>query len=40
MKKEQKELTAASVIIGMLLEVKYGAANAYLGLRAGMTISA
>lgn len=40
MKKGQKELTAASVIIGMLLAVIFGAANAYLGLRAGMTISA
>ena len=40
MKKEQKELTAASVIIGVLLAVIFGAANAYLGLRAGMTISA
>ena len=40
MKKGQKELTAASVIIGVLLAVIFGAANAYLGLRAGMTISA
>ena len=37
MKKGQKELTAASVIIGVLLAVIFGAANAYLGLRAGMT---
>lgn len=40
MKKEQKELTVASVIIGVILAVLFGAANAYLGLRAGMTISA
>ncbi len=34
------ELTAVSVITGILLAVIFGAANAYLGLRVGMTISA
>ncbi len=34
------ELTVSSVIIGVLLAVVFGAANAYLGLRVGMTVSA
>lgn len=34
------ELTATSVMIGLLLAVIFGAANAYLGLRVGMTVSA
>ena len=34
------ELTATSVILGVLLAVIFGAANAYLGLRVGMTVSA
>lgn len=34
------ELTATSVITGLLLAVIFGAANAYLGLRTGMTVSA
>ncbi len=34
------ELTVASVIMGILLAVIFGAANAYLGLRVGMTVSA
>lgn len=34
------ELTAVSVIIGVLLAVVFGAANAYLGLRVGLTVSA
>lgn len=34
------EFTAASVIMGILLAVIFGAANAYLGLRVGMTVSA
>ena len=34
------ELTATSVVIGILLAVIFGAANAYLGLRVGMTVSA
>lgn len=36
----QPELTTASVIIGILLAVVFGAANSYLGLRVGMTVSA
>lgn len=34
------ELTATSVVMGVILAVVFGAANAYLGLRVGMTISA
>ena len=34
------ELTATSIILGLLLAVVFGAANAYLGLKVGMTISA
>ncbi len=34
------ELTVTSIIIGILLSVIFGAANAYLGLRVGMTVSA
>jgi len=34
------EITVASVIMGILLAVIFGAANAYLGLRVGMTVSA
>ncbi len=34
------EITVTSVIIGILLAVIFGAANAYLGLRVGMTVSA
>jgi len=34
------ELTATSVIMGILLAIIFGAANAYLGLRVGMTVSA
>lgn len=34
------EITAASVIMGILLAIVFGAANAYLGLRVGMTVSA
>ena len=34
------EITAASVILGIILSVVFGAANAYLGLRVGMTVSA
>ena len=34
------ELTVTSVIMGVLLAVIFGAANAYLGLRVGMTVSA
>ena len=34
------ELTVTSVIMGCILAVIFGAANAYLGLRVGMTVSA
>lgn len=38
--KVTQEFTATSIIIGVLLAVIFGAANAYLGLRVGMTVSA
>lgn len=34
------EITVTSIIIGVILAVVFGAANAYLGLRVGMTVSA
>ncbi len=34
------ELTLTSIIMGIILAVVFGAANAYLGLRVGMTVSA
>ena len=34
------EFTITSVIMGIILAVVFGAANAYLGLRVGMTVSA
>lgn len=34
------EITATSIITGLILAVVFGAANAYLGLRVGMTVSA
>ena len=34
------EFTVASIVIGILLAVVFGGANAYLGLRVGMTVSA
>ena len=34
------ELTVKAVLIGLLLAVVFGAANAYLGLRVGLTVSA
>lgn len=34
------EFTATSIIMGILLAIIFGAANAYLGLRVGMTVSA
>jgi len=34
------ELTVTSIVMGVLLAVVFGAANAYLGLRVGMTVSA
>lgn len=38
--KVMPELTVTSVIIGALLAILFGGANAYLGLRVGMTVSA
>jgi len=37
---EMKEFTPRAILIGMVLTVVLGSANAYLGLRAGMTIAA
>lgn len=34
------EFTVTSIVVGILLAVVFGAANAYLGLRVGMTVSA
>lgn len=34
------ELTVVSIVLGIFLAVLFGAANAYLGLRVGMTVSA
>ena len=34
------EITVTSIVMGILLSVIFGAANAYLGLRVGMTVSA
>ena len=34
------EITVTSIVIGVLLAIIFGAANAYLGLRVGMTVSA
>ena len=39
-KKITAEMTVTSVIMGIILAVVFGAANAYLGLRVGMTVSA
>lgn len=38
--KVMPEFTVTSIILGVLLAVIFGAANAYLGLRVGMTVSA
>ena len=38
--KVMPELTVTSIILGVLLAVLFGGANAYLGLRVGMTVSA
>ena len=38
--KKMPELTITSVVTGILLAVLFGGANAYLGLRVGMTVSA
>ena len=34
------EITVTSIVVGILLAIIFGAANAYLGLRVGMTVSA
>lgn len=34
------EITLMSIIVGVLMAVIFGAANAYLGLRVGLTVSA
>lgn len=34
------EFTATAIIIGFILAIVFGMANAYLGLKAGMTVSA
>lgn len=39
-KNELREFTPLAVILGMLIAIVFGAANAYLGLRVGLTISA
>lgn len=38
--KNMPEFTGTSIILGILLAVLFGGANAYLGLRVGMTVSA
>ena len=38
--KSMPEFTVTSIVLGILLAVIFGAANAYLGLRVGMTVSA
>ena len=39
-KQKLREFTPLAVILGMLIAIVFGAANAYLGLRVGLTISA
>src|ERR1700730_13147902 len=39
-KMEMKEFTLRAVLIGLVMTIVLGAANAYLGLRAGITIAA
>jgi putative OPT family oligopeptide transporter len=38
--REQAEFTGAAAVTGVVLGIVFGAANAYLGLRVGMTVSA
>jgi uncharacterized oligopeptide transporter (OPT) family protein len=38
--KAKRELTPTALILGVILAVVFGAANAYLGLRVGLTVSA
>ena len=37
---KQKELTVTALLLGVAISIVFGAANAYLGLRVGLTISA
>src|SRR5436305_4781742 len=37
---EMKEFTLRAILLGLLMTIVLGAANAYLGLRAGITIAA
>ena len=39
-RKRNYEMTPLSIIVGIILAIVFGAANAYLGLRVGMTVSA
>jgi len=39
-KTDQREFTLRAILLGLVMTVILGAANAYLGLRAGMTIAA
>ena len=39
-KSSMRELTAPAIIVGIFIAIIMGAANAYLGLRAGMTVAA
>lgn len=39
-RKSRRELTASAILLGLILSVVMGAANVYLGLKAGMTVSA
>ena len=36
----KSEITLKAVVLGVLLAIVFGAANAYLGLKVGMTVSA
>ncbi|MGB7434326.1 MAG: OPT/YSL family transporter, partial [Candidatus Acidiferrum sp.] len=38
--RQMKEFTLRAVLLGLIMTVVLGAANAYLGLKAGMTIAA
>ena len=40
MHNREKELTVTALVLGVVISIVFGAANAYLGLRVGMTISA
>ena len=40
MQSRKKELTVTALVLGVVISIVFGAANAYLGLRVGMTISA